>query len=529
MRFLLLSISILICSMRVSYGQSKKALLTEQQVYNLNNNAQYDSSFALLNHFLHHNASDSDRYYGHLYMSYTYKRLFDYKSTLVHLDSALYFGLRTHNPEYYQANITCQRAFAMFDRQNYKASDSLMLLLSNSHYKHLDKEHTGKIISLEAFMLMQNQNYEAAEKRYQLAAQLVQESSPCDLPMIYGKMIELYGQKNDIEKMYEIYRLGIKNADSCKILKYTMYMNHAMQHCFEREKKYEEAFFFLKKTDSLHDAYNEYKYLGKISNVEQKYAIERKDLEIKTQKQAQVFLIFIVAVLVSGGAVFMFLYFKVKQQNKTITQQYKVNEQVISIISHDIKEPLLAVKLLLKKLNIQDKIMVQVSQSLEQQISSVNHILTSLLEIRKSNAQNTAMLFPALTNVLRDLHTKIESKELTVINQTTELTEVPISPEKLRIILYNILSNAIKYSHYQGEIILFNTSEGFAIQDFGAGIPTKKLNTLLKDAVISEKGTAQEEGNGMGLYIMGQIVKQSKIDIRFVSDEGKGTTVHITY
>ncbi|WP_177200005.1 sensor histidine kinase [Flexibacter flexilis] len=426
-------------------------------------------------------------------------------------------------------NILCQKSFAMFDVQQYRAADSLMQPLISSHYQYLDDENKAKILTQESYLLYQKKQYKQAEQKYLQTLPLLRQSNPCDLPLIYGKLIGLYSQTNHIPNMYKVYEKGMHYADSCNILKYKVYLNLIMYRELEVHKKYAEAFYYIKLYDSFFYIYDERGYQHQIKELNQSNEIERKDVEIATQEKQQKYLLTIVLILVSAILIFIWLYLKLKQQHRIIQQQQKVNEQVISIISHDIKEPLLAVKLLLKKLNIQDKIMVQVSQSLEQQISSVNHILTSLLEIRKNNTQNTATLWPILNNVIKDLDTKIQNKELTIVNEITEATQVPISPEKLRIILYNLLGNAIKYSHHQGQIHLFNTAQGFAIQDFGIGIPAQKLNTLLKDAVVSGKGTAQEEGNGMGLYIMGQITKQSKIEIRFISEEGKGTTVHIIY
>jgi K+-sensing histidine kinase KdpD len=64
------------------------------------------------------------------------------------------------------------------------------------------------------------------------------------------------------------------------------------------------------------------------------------------------------------------------------------------------------------------------------------------------------------------------------------------------------------------------------IQDFGTGIPADSTNRLLQDVLNSEKGTQNESGTGIGLYIVGQLIKDSKLKIKF-EPQPQGTLVMI--
>lgn len=128
--------TILLLFIHATFGQSKEALKLEDIVYNLNNQQQYDSSFQVINHFLNQKGiTNEDRFFAHLYLSYTNKRFLRYEVVFKNLDSALYWGLRTNKPQYYQANITCQKSFAMFDLRKYDVADSLMQILIKDNYQ----------------------------------------------------------------------------------------------------------------------------------------------------------------------------------------------------------------------------------------------------------------------------------------------------------------------------------------------------------------------------------------------------------
>jgi signal transduction histidine kinase len=98
----------------------------------------------------------------------------------------------------------------------------------------------------------------------------------------------------------------------------------------------------------------------------------------------------------------------------------------------------------------------------------------------------------------------------------------------------NLLTNAVKYTPAKGEItILASKKEGeiiIQISDNGYGIPKseqKKLFTkFYRGTNILKKET---DGNGLGMYLVKSVVTSLNGDIRFESEEGKGTTfwVHI--
>jgi tetratricopeptide (TPR) repeat protein len=272
-------------------------------------------------------------------------------------------------------------------------------------------------------------------------------------------------------------------------------------------------------------------YLSKEREKGKERDLTMKNLELSTREKQNMYLVAFVVLLLSGLGALMYFYSVLQKQKNIIAQQNEINEHTISILSHDIKSPLLGVKLLLKKLNRDDLFVAQASQSLENQINAVNGVLNNLLRMKKvalSRDKNaSANVNIVLQNVLQELSVMIQAKELTIQNDLIADVVLPIAPEKLQIILHNLLSNAIKYSFPEQAIRIFCEGEGIAIQDFGVGLLPEQRSGLMRQVTASREGTQRERGNGLGLFLVGVMLQGEAIKIVFDSPDVGGTVVRV--
>ena len=257
-----------------------------------------------------------------------------------------------------------------------------------------------------------------------------------------------------------------------------------------------------------------------------------KNLELSAQQKQNLYWGLLAAVLLGGLGVLSYFYTALKKKNTIIAQQNELNEHTITILSHDIKEPLLGVKLMLKKLNKDDPFVAQASQSLEGQINSVNGILTNLLKMKKlsltkkdKNVQANAQ--SVVENVVKELSTAIQNKSLTIQNDLAHDVLLPIAPEKLQIITHNLLSNAVKYSFPNQTIRIFKEGKGISIQDFGVGLSPEQRSKLMREVTASQQGTNQERGNGMGLFLVGAMLQGEQLKVIFDTPDVGGTIVRV--
>lgn len=257
-----------------------------------------------------------------------------------------------------------------------------------------------------------------------------------------------------------------------------------------------------------------------------------KNLELSAQQKRNLYLGVFAVLLLGGLGALSYFYTILKKQKNIIAQQNELNEQTIAILSHDIKEPLLGVKLLLKKLNKDDPFVAQASQSLEGQINTVNGILTNLLKMKKlslvrKDKNVRANALSVIQNVTTELGVAIQSKSLTIQNELAEDVTLPIAPEKLQTIVHNLLSNAVKYSFPNQTIRIFKEGKGICIQDFGVGLSPEQRTKLMREVTASERGTNQERGNGLGLFLVGAMLQGEQLKVVFDSAETGGTIVKV--
>jgi signal transduction histidine kinase len=141
-------------------------------------------------------------------------------------------------------------------------------------------------------------------------------------------------------------------------------------------------------------------------------------------------------------------------------------------------------------------------------------------------------MFEGLTNILRPL---LEQKDLTLAPAVAP--DVPIlqtDPGKLQQVLYNFLSNAIKFSPSGGRIAIVATREGAAEQvqvaviDQGPGIPPEKQSVIFEKFRQLDGGvTRAHGGSGLGLAISRELAHLLGGSIGVKSTPGEGATFWI--
>jgi signal transduction histidine kinase len=98
----------------------------------------------------------------------------------------------------------------------------------------------------------------------------------------------------------------------------------------------------------------------------------------------------------------------------------------------------------------------------------------------------------------------------------------------IRTVLRNLISNALKYTHRNGRVevkafVIYNMVE-IAVRDNGIGMSKTAMDQLFKiDASVSTRGTENEKGTGLGLFLCKEFVEKHGGKIRAESKLGKGS------
>jgi signal transduction histidine kinase len=110
---------------------------------------------------------------------------------------------------------------------------------------------------------------------------------------------------------------------------------------------------------------------------------------------------------------------------------------------------------------------------------------------------------------------------------------VTVDPQKLRQVLVNVISNAVKFTDCGGAVTLACAHEGalvrITVSDTGIGIPADKLEAIFEPFVqVNNELTRRHEGTGLGLAISRDLLRGMHGDLSVASTLGEGSTFTIT-
>ena len=210
------------------------------------------------------------------------------------------------------------------------------------------------------------------------------------------------------------------------------------------------------------------------------------------------------------------------------------HETLLDTITHDIKTPITSLVLaidLFKDVPLEDTKQFQsLLKIVENSIRKMHHFINELTETRKQEhkykAEEELLNFE---HILEDVRLTINhniKESGAVIKSEVNVSEITFSRRKLRSILYNLVSNAIKFKSpdRKPRISIKTTREKdfivISVKDNGIGIDASK-----HDAVFSKYFRMENaiEGSGVGLYLVKEIVKNSGGKILLESQPGKGS------
>lgn len=279
----------------------------EAEIYTLNNQFKHsEAQEKLFAHLEEKGMSAIDKYHLYLLLSFTYKRVFDYQTTLAYLTKAEEQAQLTNQLDSCVAVIRAQKALALFDIQEYIQADEVMKKLRANHYHYIDDENVSKIRMQEGYIKYLNKSYQEAEKIYNEAITLMTHSSVCDLPMILVKKMQLYGELDELDKLEEIYRQSVAKADSCGILKYHMYAAEEASKIFKQRKDAQRSLRYQLELDSLKKVYDTEKHLAELHLAKSAH----KDELVTKQQMKNQHLVIIIILLILGILLISSMYYQ---------------------------------------------------------------------------------------------------------------------------------------------------------------------------------------------------------------------------
>jgi len=222
----------------------------------------------------------------------------------------------------------------------------------------------------------------------------------------------------------------------------------------------------------------------------------------------------------------------------------KSKTEFIGIAAHQLRTPITAVNWALEALRStplteeQKQFLDTAYAAVKNSLNTVNSLLdvSKIEEGRFGYEFQTMPFLPFLDDILKQAYDLGKQYNVSIyFDRPATDWRVRIDAQKLSMVFYNLLDNAIRYNVEKGTVTVGvqvdepNKKIVVSIKDTGIGIPAEQISKLFSkffraDNAIKTVG----DGNGLGLYISRNIVRAHGGDITLESELNRGTTFFVS-
>ncbi len=237
------------------------------------------------------------------------------------------------------------------------------------------------------------------------------------------------------------------------------------------------------------------------------------------------------------------LYEELASANRELSEATRVKSEFLANMSHELRTPLNAILgfsgLLTEQIGAsltdrQQRFLHNIEEAGQHLLELINDVLdlskveAGKLELRPEVIGLDALLEP----VCAAARASAQSKGISFEVQSQASEGLLLDPTRVRQVLFNLVSNAVKFTPPGGSVHLRALLDGpdllVAVADTGIGIPADARDRVFGVFERLHEGRVKAEGTGLGLALTKRLVEQMGGSITFESEDGRGTTFRVT-
>lgn len=366
---------------------------------------------------------------------------------------------------------------------------------------------------------------------------------------------QCYYDLKDYNKAIEYAKNSYLEAKKRGITVYVQMASKILYEAYAATGEYKSAFDYLIEYNTADDLLRNEELKRTISYFEQKDLNEEKENEIRLQKEKYtlfisagvILVLFIVTGFILRQRYLKRINLKLKANSRIISRQKSELEELnaeknkfFSILSHDLRNPfngILGFLSLLKKDydTLSEEERKQFIGYVDTSSKQVYNLLERLLELsrlqdgrHKINTEHIEL--KSITDeVLQLQNSNALNKKVKIEDFTEKDLKVNADRNSLETILRNLTDNALKFTPAGGSVSIISELSGdsvyIRVKDTGIGIDEKDLENIFRlDKKVISKGTNDESGTGLGLYVCKEMAEKMNGRLEVESTVGKGTT-----
>ena len=243
--------------------------------------------------------------------------------------------------------------------------------------------------------------------------------------------------------------------------------------------------------------------------------------------------------------VLMVLAFIITNSFERLAEASRMKSEFVSIVSHQLRAPLSNLRwvidlLMSGRLGPIEEKQTEYFKLLKENSSRMRDLVSDLLVVSKIESatlplnQEKFFLAEVVQNIIAQYNLFAKASNIEIkFDSGKALPQIFADQAQLRLVLENLLDNAIRYVREKGVIqISLAQKESkiyFEIKDSGVGIPKEDQKYIFRKFFRAKNVLRhQTQGSGLGLYIAKSIIEKSGGKIGFISQEGQGSTFWFT-
>ena len=226
--------------------------------------------------------------------------------------------------------------------------------------------------------------------------------------------------------------------------------------------------------------------------------------------------------------------------NQKLQASLRTKDKLISIISHDIRGPVVMINSglnMLEGLNNVDNDNKQIFDELKKRSNSTVSLINNLLVWSRSQTNQikfspTRIDSEKLKSIFQSISEIDSNKNISIEIAVDTSAEVTADPNMLEAILRNLFSNAVKFTPKGGKITIGckRNSEGVElfVENSGLGISEEVKKRILDGESFTLLGTEKEVGHGLGLQIVREFVMHHGSTLEIETQTSVSTRFYFT-
>jgi signal transduction histidine kinase/ligand-binding sensor domain-containing protein len=229
---------------------------------------------------------------------------------------------------------------------------------------------------------------------------------------------------------------------------------------------------------------------------------------------------------------------EIENQSQVLTHSNATKDKLFSIISHDLRGPVHQLRQILNMMEAgyisTEEFQNRLVPDLRERVGYVASLTDNLLHWARGQMQGIQVK-PSVFNLKDVVVENVNLLSAQAANKGVRLSDIVASDlevyadmDMIRLVLRNLMSNAVKFTPPDGSIeVSANTNLHYVIvsvRDTGMGLSPEDTEMILRKDYFTRTGTAGEKGSGLGLMLCREFIEKNKGTFSIESERGKGST-----